>query len=113
MTSRGIFCPKELTNSSGATIEKFGERLVVYGFQQSYKFDYDKTFATVVKFSALRLLHAIVALADLVHLQMNVKTAFLNGNLNKDIYMKQLKGFVDESQPNHVGKRQKVLYRLM
>ena len=68
-------------------------RLVVKGFQQLRGIDYTKVFSPVVKMTTIRLVLSIVAAENLHVEQLDVKTAFLHGDLDKDIYMQQLEGF--------------------
>nr|GEV77077.1 hypothetical protein [Tanacetum cinerariifolium] len=72
--------------------------LAAKGYTQLYGVDYEETFSPVVDIRAIRILISIVAYYDYDIWQMDVKTAFLNGYLDKDIYMVQPEGFVD---PNH------------
>ncbi|GJT19579.1 retrotransposon protein, putative, ty1-copia subclass [Tanacetum coccineum] len=74
---------------------------VAKGYTQTYGVDYKETFSPVADIRAIRILIAIAAFYDYKIWQMDVKTAFLNGYLNEDIYMVQPKGFVD---PNHPRK---------
>lgn len=74
--------------------------------------DYSKTFAPVAKFTTLRLFFALVAHFDLECHQIDVKTAFLNGDLDKDVYVEQPDGFKDPSRPDHVCKLEKAFYGL-
>src|SRR5271170_2621363 len=64
-------------------------RLVAKGFSQKPGIDYEETFAPVAKFATIRALLSIAAHYDLEIHQMDVRTAFLNGDLEQDIYMKQ------------------------
>ena len=66
--------------------------------------DYDETFSAVPMLKSIRILLAISAYMDYEIWQMDVKTAFLNGNLLEDVYMKQSEGFVDPRNPNKVCK---------
>lgn len=109
LTARWICCCKELLHKNGTLYEKFKELLVTRGFQQVHGIDNDETFAPVEKFFTLRMILAIVAEEDLELHQTVVKTAFLNGHLNGDIYMKQLEEYVDFEILNHVCKLQKAL----
>jgi len=62
---------------------------VLKGFTQIEGIDYEKTFSHVVKFASIRPLLALVAYLDLELFQIDVKTAFLNGNLEEEICMDQ------------------------
>nr|KAJ0185498.1 hypothetical protein LSAT_V11C900505250 [Lactuca sativa] len=75
------------------TIDKYKARLVIQGFRQKEGFDFFDTYAPVARISTIKLLLALAAIHNLVIHQMDVKTAFLNGDLDKEIYMKQPEGF--------------------
>ena len=92
--------------------QKAKARLVARGFQQVQGVDYFETYAPVVKFTSIRLLLATVAELDLELHQMDVVTAFLNGDVDEDIYMEQPEGCVDSSHPDYVCKLNKSLYDL-
>lgn len=77
---------KRKLNSDGS-IERYKARLVAKGYAQQFGIDYDETYAPVAKFTSIRALIAIGASHDLEMHQMDVKTAFLNGDLNEEIYM--------------------------
>ena len=94
------------------TIDKFKARLVVQGFRQKYGTDYFDTYAPVARISTIRLLIALAAIHKLVIHQMDVKTAFLNGDLEEEVYMKQPEGFVMHGQEHKVCKLIKSLYGL-
>ena len=81
---------------SKGKIERFKARLVAKGFTQSEGIDYTETFSPVSKKDSFRIVMALVAHFDLELQQMDVKTAFLNGDLHENIYMVQLEGFVME-----------------
>lgn len=87
-------------------------RLVVLGCQQVFGLDYYHTFAPVVKFSTIRVLLAIVASLDWECEQMDVVTAFLNGDLEENIYMQIPEGLVTEEVSHKVCKLNKALYGL-
>ena len=63
------------------------------GYTQQESIDNEDTFSLVVRFASIRLILSIVAKQDLELFQIDVKTAFLNGELDEDIYMAQLVGF--------------------
>lgn len=87
-------------------------RLVAKGFTQRQGVDFEETFAPVVRFSSIRALLAIAAHLDLEIHQMDVKTAFLNGDISEDIYMRQPEGFEVAGQEHLVCKLNKSLYGL-
>ena len=66
------------------------------GFTQIEGIDYEETFSPIVMFFSIHLLLALVAHLDLELFQLDVKTAFLNGNLKEEIYMDQPIGFVSK-----------------
>ncbi|GKF97505.1 retrotransposon protein, putative, ty1-copia subclass [Tanacetum coccineum] len=85
-------------------VHTYKARLVAKGFTQTYGVDYEETFSPVADIRAIRILIAIAAFYDYEIWQMDVKTAFLNGYLNEDIYMVQPEGFVDSNHPRKVCK---------
>ena len=87
-------------------------RLVVKGFEQQYGVDYLETFAPVVKLSSVRTLLALAVHENHYVHQMDVKTAFLNGDIEEEIYMTQPEGYEDKSFPNAVCYLKKSLYGL-
>ena len=91
---------------------RYKARLVAKGFTQQEGVDYTEIFAPVVKFTTVRLMLALCAHFNWELKQMDVKTAFLHGDLDKPIYMKQPEGFVDPKFPNHVCLLKKALYGL-
>ena len=94
------------------TIDKFKARLVVKGFIQKEGIDYFDTYAPVARISTIRVLIALASIYKLQIYQMDVKTAFLNGELEEKIYMKQPEGFVVQGQEQKVCKLIKSPYGL-
>ena len=86
--------------------------LVIHGFKQKPGIDYFDTYAPVARISTIRLLIALAAIHILVVYQMDVKTAFLNGELEEEVYMKQPEGFIMPSNEHKVCKPIKSLYGL-
>ena len=74
-------------------IEKYKVCLITQGFSQVEGIDYNETFAPVTKFNSIQLLLALSACYDWEIYQMDVKSAFLNGELNEEIYMRVPQGY--------------------
>jgi hypothetical protein len=93
-------------------IERYKARLVAKGFTQKEGIDYTETFSPVSKKDSLRVILALVAHFDLELHQMDVKTAFLNGDLEEVVYMKQPEGFSSNDGEHLVCKLKKSIYGL-
>nr|GEX38282.1 retrovirus-related Pol polyprotein from transposon TNT 1-94 [Tanacetum cinerariifolium] len=87
-------------------------RLVARGYRQEEGIDFEESFAPVARLEAIWIFLAYAAHKNMVVYKMDVKTAFLNGNLREEVYVSQLDGFVDQDNPNHVYKLKKALYGL-
>nr|GEX95789.1 retrovirus-related Pol polyprotein from transposon TNT 1-94 [Tanacetum cinerariifolium] len=87
-------------------------RLVARGYRQKEGIDFEESFAPVARLEAIRIFLAYATHKNMVVYQMDVKTAFLNGNLREEVYVTQLDRFVDQYNPNHVYKLKKALYGL-
>nr|GEY16179.1 copia protein [Tanacetum cinerariifolium] len=74
--------------------------------------DFEESFAPVARLEAIRIFLAYATHKNMVVYQMDVKTAFLNGNLREEVYVSQPDGFVDPDNPNHMYKLKKALYGL-
>ena len=97
---------------SNGNIKKYKARLVAKGFTQRDGVDYKETFSPVSKKDSFRIIMALVAHYDLELHQMDVKTAFLNGNLEEEVYMTQPEGFSVEGKEGMVCKLKKLIYKL-
>jgi len=73
---------------------RYRSRLVAKGFSQVEGIDFDELFSPVVRYETVQLLLAVAALEDLDIQSIDVKTAYLYGDLDEEIYMEQPKGFV-------------------
>ncbi|GJV69162.1 retrovirus-related pol polyprotein from transposon TNT 1-94 [Tanacetum coccineum] len=87
-------------------------RLVAQGYNQQEGMDYDETFALVARLEAIRIFLAFAIYMNFTVYQMDVKSAFLNGKLKEEVYVKQPPGFESNEFPNHVCKLDKALYGL-
>nr|GEY19360.1 reverse transcriptase domain-containing protein [Tanacetum cinerariifolium] len=87
-------------------------RLVACGYRQEEGIDFEESFAPVARLEAIRIFLAFAAHKNMVVYQMDVKTAFLNGNLWEEVYVSQPDGFMDLDNPIHVYKLKKSLYGL-
>ncbi|KAL1213607.1 Retrovirus-related Pol polyprotein from transposon RE2 [Cardamine amara subsp. amara] len=87
-------------------------RLVAQGYTQIEGVDFEETFAPVARLESIRLLLGISCQVGFKLQQMDVKSAFLNGNLKEEVYVEQPKGFTDPHKPDHVYRLKKALYGL-
>ncbi|GJT38174.1 putative ribonuclease H-like domain-containing protein [Tanacetum coccineum] len=87
-------------------------RLVAQGYTQEEGIDYDEVFAPVARIEAIRLFLAYASFKDFVVYQMDVKSAFLYGKIEEEVYVCQPLGFEDPEFPNKVYKVEKALYGL-
>ncbi|GKA52663.1 retrovirus-related pol polyprotein from transposon TNT 1-94 [Tanacetum coccineum] len=87
-------------------------RLISQGFRQEEGIDFKESFAPVTRIEAIRIFVANTAHKNMIIYQMDVKMAFLNGELKEEVYVSQLEGFVDQDNPSHVYKLKKALYCL-
>ena len=107
--SKWIF--KRKVQSDG-TLDRYKARLVVKGCSQQEGVDYEETFAPVMKFAIFRMLLARGAMEDMELHQVDVKTAFLHGDLDEEIFMFQPDGFQEKGKEHLVCRLQKALYGL-
>ena len=104
LTTRWVFVEKQRVDEDGNTTPFAKGRNVVRGFQQVQGVDYGETFAPVVKYSSVRALCAKVADEDLELDQMDVITAFLNGDIDEDIYIEVPDGVeITPEDISHLG----------
>ena len=90
VTSCWLYKVKHVADGS---VEKYKTRFVARGFSQVERVDYDETFAPVACYTSIRSLISIAAeMAWKIH-QMDVKTAFLNGIIQEEVYVEQPQGF--------------------
>lgn len=99
------------TDENGNVV-RYKARLVAKGFSQKFGVDYEEVFAPVVKLQTLRTLLSVANHKDYHIHSMDVKTAFLNGYIQEEIYMRQPLGFIKNSSSHLVCKMNKALYGL-
>nr|GEZ98111.1 retrovirus-related Pol polyprotein from transposon TNT 1-94 [Tanacetum cinerariifolium] len=87
-------------------------RLVAKGYRQEEGTDFEESFAPVACIKAIHIFIANAANKNMTIYQMDVKTAFLNGELKEEVYVSQPEGFVDPDHPIHIYRLKKALYRL-
>ncbi|GKF68576.1 retrovirus-related pol polyprotein from transposon TNT 1-94, partial [Tanacetum coccineum] len=87
-------------------------RLVAKGYSQEQGIDYEETFSPVARFETVRIFLALAAQLKLPVYQFDVKSAFLNGDLDEEVYVLQPQGFVTGDSENKVYKLNKALYGL-
>ncbi|GJU73829.1 putative ribonuclease H-like domain-containing protein [Tanacetum coccineum] len=87
-------------------------RLVAQGYKQEVGVDYDEVFAPVARIEAIRLFLAFASFMGIIVYQMDVKSAFLYGTIDEEVYVSQPPGFVDPNHPKKVYKVVKALYGL-
>ncbi|KAL5715795.1 hypothetical protein ACHQM5_017567 [Ranunculus cassubicifolius] len=112
--SKWVFTIKDGAPNSDGTVQgvRYKARLVAKGYAQQEGVDYNEVFSPVVKHTSIRVLLALVAQYDLELEQLDVKTAFLHGNLEEDIYMSQPDGYTVAGKERYVCKLKKSLYGL-
>ena len=108
----GCKCVFRVKYDSNGQVERFKGRLVAQGYSQKYGIDYDETLSPVARFSSIcTLLAFAVEMGMQIH-QMDVVTAFLNGDLKEEIYMQQPSGYIQPDKNGLVCKLKKSLYGL-
>ena len=107
--SKWVFRTK--LNADGS-LDKLKARLVAQGFDQEEGIDYLETYSPVVRSATVRMMLHIATVMEWDVKQMDVKNAFLHGDLTETVYMRQPAGFVDKNNPTHVCHLHKALYGL-
>jgi hypothetical protein len=102
----------KIKRNADGTVERYKARLVAKGFSQKEGVDFTETFAPVAKFQSIRTVLALAAAQGYPVHQMDVKTAFLNGDIEEEIYMQQPEGTVKPGQERLVWRLRKALYGL-
>ena len=101
-----------LKYNSGGSIQRYKARLVAKGFQQTAGIDFNETFSPVIKPCTIRVIFTLAASYGWDIQQLDINNAFLNGDLQEEVFMSQPEGFVHSQFPNHVCRLNKALYGL-
>jgi hypothetical protein len=109
VTSKWIYKIKHAVDDS---VEKFKARFVARGFSQKEGIDYDDIFAPVARYTSIRVIISLASVFNWKLHQMDVKTTFLNGEVEQEVYIEQPEGFVIHGKESHVCKLKKALYGL-
>jgi hypothetical protein len=109
VTSKWLY---KIKHAADGSIEKYKARFVARGFSQKEGIDYDEIFAPVARYSSIRIIISLAAVFGWKLHQMDVKTAFLNGEVEEEVYIEQPEGFIIHNKRSHVCKLKKALYGL-
>src|SRR6201999_870275 len=100
-----------IKRKSDGSVDSYKARVVAQGFSQHPGFDYDETYASTVKWATLRAILALAALEDLEIESVDISSAFLNGEIDAEVYMQQPEGF-PQGRPDQVLRLLKSIYGL-
>jgi hypothetical protein len=109
VTSKWIYKIKHTTDGS---IEKYKARFVARGFSQKEGVDYEETFAPVSRYTSIRVVISLTSFMGWKIHQMDVKTMFLNGVIEEEVYIEKPQGFEVHGRKSHVYRLKKDLYGL-
>jgi hypothetical protein len=109
VTSKWIYKIKHAVDGS---VEKFKARFVARGFSQKEGIDYDEICSPVARYTSIRIIISLASVFNWKLHQMDVKTVFLNGEVEQEVYIEQPEGLVIHEKESHVCKLKKSLYGL-
>ena len=99
VSSKWIYNIKHAANGS---VEKFKERFVARGFTQKEGIGYEETFSPVARYTSIQVIIALASVLGWKLQQMDVKTTFLNGKIEQEVFVEQLDGFILHKKGTHV-----------
>jgi hypothetical protein len=109
VTSKWLY---KIKHAADGSVQKFKARFVACGFSHKEGIDYDEIFAPVARYTSIRIIISLALVFYWKLHQMDVKTAFLNGEVEQEVYIEQPEGFVIHGKESHVCKLKKALYGL-
>jgi hypothetical protein len=109
VTSKWIY---KIKHTVDRIVEKYKVRFVAEGFSQVEGIDYEETFSLVARYTSIRTIIALTTSMGWKLHHMDVKTVFLNGEIQEKIYIEQPEGFVIHEKKSHVCRLKKALYGL-
>jgi hypothetical protein len=109
VSSKWLF---KIKHAADGSIEKYKARFVTRGFSQKEGIDYEETFSPVARYTSIRTIIALAAKIKWKLHQMDVKTSFLNGIIEEEVYIEKPQGFEVEDRKSHVCRLKKALYKL-
>jgi hypothetical protein len=107
VSSKWIYKTKHVADGS---IEKYKARFVARGFSQKEGIDYEENFSPVARYTSIRTILSLAAMMKWKVHQMDVKIAFLNGEIKEEVYVEQPLGFETHDRETHVCRLKKALY---
>jgi hypothetical protein len=109
VTSKWVY---KIKHAADGSVVKYKARFVARGFSQKEGEDYDETFAPVARYTSIRVIISLSASMGWNLHQMDVKTTFLNGAIEEEVYIEQPQGFEVHSRDAHISRLKKDLYGL-
>jgi histone deacetylase 1/2 len=100
----------KVKKKADGTLDRYKAHLVAKGHKQRYGIDYEDTFSPMVKAATIRIVLSMAVSRGWSLRQLDVQNAFLHGDLEEDVYMRQPPGYEDKSVPHYICKLDKAVY---